>query len=290
MIIEAYRLTKRYGDFEALHSLTFGIEDRSITAIVGPNGAGKSTLLKIIAGLINKTSGSLYVLGEDPWKSQTLPRRLSIILDRSYLPPFLKVEDIIKDVMAEFNASFTDAMEILDILNLGPFLKNKVKELSTGTRQKLQIAFSLLKNPEIILADEPTATLDVASRFEVYNTLLRLREKRGVTVLISSHIASELLTISTHLLAINNGIIRYNNEVSKLIRKDLLEEFYIVVDNIQRARELLKSYKTEIVGNQIKVRGDIRKIVSILTDNNIRIFYLRNSILDKSVLGEVGWG
>nr|WP_236749052.1 ABC transporter ATP-binding protein [Acidianus manzaensis] len=290
MVIEADRLTKRYGDFEALHSLSFKIEKRSITAIVGPNGAGKSTLLKIIAGLINRTSGHLTVLGEDPWKSQDLPKELSVILDRPYLPLYLTVEDVIREVISEFNTSYSDVINILDILNLSIFLKNKVKELSTGTRQKLQIAFSLLKNPEIIVADEPTATLDVASRFEVYNTLLRLREKQGVTVLISSHIASELLTISTHLLAINNGIIRYNNEISKLIRKDLLEEFYIVVDNIGKALDCLKSFKTEVLGNQIKVRGDIRKIVSILTENNVKIFYLRNSILDKSILGEIGWG
>lgn len=290
MIVEASKLTKRYGDFEVLHSLTFEVEEKSITAVVGPNGAGKSTLLKIISGLLNRTSGTLFVLDEDPWRSETLPRKISVILDKPFLPPFLTVENIIKETLSEFHTSFTDALDLLDMLNLSSFLKNKIKDLSTGTRQKLQIVFSLLKDPEIIIADEPTANLDIASRFEVYNTFLKLREKKGVTILISSHLASELLTISTHLLGINNGILRYNGKVSKLIKKDLLEEFYIVVDNVERASESLKSYTLEVIGNEIKVKGNLVEIVSSLTRSGVKIFYIRNSILDKSVLGEIGWG
>ncbi len=289
-IIEARHLTKRFGDFEALHSLSFSVEEGSITAIVGPNGAGKSTLLRIISGLINRTSGKILVLGEDPWKSQYLPRKLSVILDKPFLPPYLTVEDIIKEAASEFNSSYSDAISLMDELNLSYFIKNKVKDLSTGTRQKVQIIFSLIKNPEIIIADEPTANLDIASRFEVYNIFLKLKEKTHTTILISSHIASELIAISTHLLGINNGILRYNGEVSKMVRKDLLEEFYIVVDNVQKAISVLRSFTIEVSGNQLKVRGNLIELVSKLINEGIRIFYIRNSLLDKSVQGEVGWG
>ncbi len=289
IVIEAINLTKRFGDFEALHSLSFTIEEGSIIAIVGPNGAGKSTLLKIISGLINKTSGKILVMGEDPWKSKYLPRRLSVILDKSFLPSFLTVEDIVKETVSEFNSSYSDAISMMDELDLSYFIKNKVKDLSTGTRQKLQIVFSLIKNPDIIVADEPTANLDIASRFEVYNIFLKLRKKFNVTILISSHIASELISISTHILGINNGIVRYNGEVSKMIRKDLLEEFYVVVDNVDMALSALKSFKVEVYGNQLKVRGNLVKIVSALTKYGVRIFYIRNSLLDKSVQGEIGW-
>jgi hypothetical protein len=88
---------------------------------------------------------------------------------------------------------------------------------------------------------------------------------------------------------INNGVLRYVGEISKMIRKDLLEEFYITVDNVQRAVSLLKSYTVEVYGNQLKVRGNLVNIVSELVNNGVRIFYIRNSILDKSVQGEVGW-
>lgn len=290
IVIEARNLTKRFGDFEVLHSLSFSIEEGSITAIVGPNGAGKSTLLRIISGLLNRTSGKILVMGEDPWKSEYLPRKLSVILDKSFLPPFLTVEDIIKETVSEFNSSYSDAISLMDELNLSHFIKNKVKDLSTGTRQKLQIIFSLIKNPEIIIADEPTANLDIASRFEVYNIFLKLRKKINTTILISSHIASELIAISTHLLGINNGILRYNGEVSKMIRKDLLEEFYIVVDNVERAVSVLRSFTIEVSGNQLKVRGNLMEIVSQLMNEGIRIFYIRNSLLDKSIQGEIGWG
>ncbi|AWR95766.1 ABC transporter ATP-binding protein [Acidianus brierleyi] len=290
IVIEARNLTKRFGDFEALHGLSFSIEEGSITAIVGPNGAGKSTLLRIISGLINRTSGKILVMGEDPWKSEYLPRKLSVILDKPFLPPFLTIEDIIKETVLEFNSSFSDAISLMDELNLSYFIKNKVKDLSTGTRQKVQIIFSLIKNPEIIVADEPTANLDIVSRFEVYNIFLKLRKKMNTTILISSHIAPELIAISTHLLGINNGILRYNGEVSKMIRKDLLEEFYIVVDNVERAVSVLRSFTIEVSGNQLKVRGNLMEIVSELIKEGIRIFYIRNSLLDKSVQGEIGWG
>ncbi|QGA68082.1 ABC transporter ATP-binding protein [Sulfolobus sp. E11-6] len=288
-VIDAINLTKRYGDIEVLHSLTFSIEDRSITLVMGPNGAGKSTLLKIIGGLINRTSGYISVLGEDPWNSNKIPRKVGIILDRPFLPPYLTVIDIIKEASSEFNYPLSDAKRLLEDFNLLHFVKNKVRELSAGTKQKLQIVFSLMKNPEIIIADEPTANLDITSRYEVYNTFAVLREKMGLTVLISSHIPAEILAFSTHVLAINNGIIKFFGKVEKLLRNNFLEEFYIVVDNIGKALEALKDRKIEVIGNQLRISGNLAEISKILSNAGVRIFYVRNSIIDKSIKGETGW-
>lgn len=108
-VIDAINLTKRYGDIEVLHGLTFPIEEKSITLVMGPNGAGKSTLLKIIGGLINRTSGYISVLGEDPWNSNKIPRKVGIILDRPFLPPYLTVIDIVKEVSSEFSYPLSDA-------------------------------------------------------------------------------------------------------------------------------------------------------------------------------------
>ncbi|QXJ27537.1 hypothetical protein J5U23_00404 [Saccharolobus shibatae B12] len=288
-VIDAINLTKRYGDIEVLHGLTFSIEDRSITLVMGPNGAGKSTLLKIIGGLINRTSGYISVLGEDPWNSNKIPRKVGIILDKPFLPPYLTVIDIVKEVSSEFNYPLSDAKRLLEDFNLLHFLKNKVRELSAGTKQKLQIVFSLIKNPEIIIADEPTANLDITSRYEVYNTFAVLREKMGLTVLISSHIPAEILAFSTHVLAINNGIMKFFGKVDKLLRNNFLEEFYIVVDNIGKALEALKDRKIEVIGNQIRISGNLAEISKILSTAGVRIFYVRNSIIDKSIKGETGW-
>jgi len=168
-------------------------------------------------------------------------------------------------------------------------MKNKVRELSAGTKQKLQIVFSLIKNPEIIIADEPTANLDITSRYEVYNTFAVLREKMGLTVLISSHIPAEILAFSTHVLAINNGIMKFFGKVDKLLRNNFLEEFYIVVDNIGKALEALKDRRIEVIGNQIRISGNLAEISKILSNAGVRIFYVRNSIIDKSIKGETGW-
>ncbi|AGJ63571.1 ABC transporter ATP-binding protein [Saccharolobus islandicus] len=288
-VIDAINLTKRYGDIEVLHGLTFSIEEKSITLVMGPNGAGKSTLLKIIGGLINRTSGYISVLGEDPWNSNKIPRKVGIILDRPFLPPYLTVIDIVKEVSSEFSYPLSDAKRLLEDFNLVHFMKNKVRELSAGTKQKLQILFSLIKNPEIIIADEPTANLDITSRYEVYNTFAVLREKMGLTVLISSHIPAEILAFSTHVLAINNGIMKFFGKVDKLLRNNFLEEFYIVVDNIGKALEALKDRRIEVIGNQIRISGNLAEISKILSNAGVRIFYVRNSIIDKSIKGETGW-
>ncbi|ACP39011.1 ABC transporter ATP-binding protein [Saccharolobus islandicus] len=288
-VIDAINLTKRYGDIEVLHGLTFSIEEKSITLVMGPNGAGKSTLLKIIGGLINRTSGYISVLGEDPWNSNKIPRKVGIILDRPFLPPYLTVIDIVKEVSSEFSYPLSDAKRLLEDFNLVHFMKNKVRELSAGTKQKLQIVFSLIKNPEIIIADEPTANLDITSRYEVYNTFAVLREKMGLTVLISSHIPAEILAFSTHVLAINNGIMKFFGKVDKLLRNNFLEEFYIVVDNIGKALEALKDRRIEVIGNQIRISGNLAEISKILSNAGVRIFYVRNSIIDKSIKGETGW-
>lgn len=288
-VIDAINLTKRYGDIEVLHGLTFSIEEKSITLVIGPNGAGKSTLLKIIGGLINRTSGYISVLGEDPWNSNKIPRKVGIILDRPFLPPYLTVIDIVKEVSSEFSYPLSDAKRLLEDFNLVHFMKNKVRELSAGTKQKLQIVFSLIKNPEIIIADEPTANLDITSRYEVYNTFAVLREKMGLTVLISSHIPAEILAFSTYVLAINNGIMKFFGKVDKLLRNNFLEEFYIVVDNIGKALEALKDRRIEVIGNQIRISGNLAEISKILSNAGVRIFYVRNSIIDKSIKGETGW-
>ncbi|ADB88189.1 ABC transporter ATP-binding protein [Saccharolobus islandicus] len=288
-VIDAINLTKRYGDIEVLHGLTFSIEEKSITLVMGPNGAGKSTLLKMIGGLINRTSGYISVLGEDPWNSNKIPRKVGIILDRPFLPPYLTVIDIVKEVSSEFSYPLSDAKRLLEDFNLVHFMKNKVRELSAGTKQKLQIVFSLIKNPEIIIADEPTANLDITSRYEVYNTFAVLREKMGLTVLISSHIPAEILAFSTHVLAINNGIMKFFGKVDKLLRNNFLEEFYIVVDNIGKALEALKDRRIEVIGNQIRISGNLAEISKILSNAGVRIFYVRNSIIDKSIKGETGW-
>jgi ABC-type multidrug transport system ATPase subunit len=288
-VIDAINLTKRYGDIEVLHGLTFSIEEKSITLVIGPNGAGKSTLLKIIGGLVNRTSGYISVLGEDPWNSNKIPRKVGIILDRPFLPPYLTVIDIVKEVSSEFSYPLSDAKRLLEDFNLVHFMKNKVRELSAGTKQKLQIVFSLIKNPEIIIADEPTANLDITSRYEVYNTFAVLREKMGLTVLISSHIPAEILAFSTHVLAINNGIMKFFGKVDKLLRNNFLEEFYIVVDNIGKALEALKDRRIEVIGNQIRISGNLAEISKILSNAGVRIFYVRNSIIDKSIKGETGW-
>lgn len=288
MIVEAKDLTKRYGDYEALHSLSFEVPEGSIVAIVGPNGAGKSTLIKLIAGMLKKTSGFINVLGKDPWSNYDVQRRMSLILDRTYLPPFLTVNDVLRETASKFGKTMSDVMPLIENLNASKFLKNKIKDLSTGTKQKIQIIFSLIKDPSLVLADEPTANLDIASRFEVYNTFLDLKEM-GITVMVSSHLASELLSISTHLIGINGGILKYMNSVSSLIRNDLMEEFYVVVDDIKKAINASKGFEIEVKGNEIKFKGDLAEFVKTLTSEGVRILFIRNSILEKSVLGELGW-
>ena len=268
-------LTKNFGGKEVLKGVSFEVKKGSITGFIGPNGAGKTTTIKIISGLIRKTRGVVKVLGEDPWDNPKVHEKMSVIFTNLVYPQENTVEEYLKDIGRIYGSDIT---ELVDEFKLRPHLKKKLSQLSSGLAQRVQLVASLIKNPELIIADEPTANLDPPARIEFYEEVKKLN-KQGVTFFISSHILSELEKIVTDVVFINEGKVTFQGKVEKALKEAEEEEILLVVNDPEKAIKIIGG---KIEGSYIKVKGKVRDIVDRLDDAGVEIISLRRSSLDDA--------
>jgi ABC-2 type transport system ATP-binding protein len=274
-VIFIENLTKSFGGKEVLKGVSFEVKKGSITGFIGPNGAGKTTTIKIISGLIRKTRGVVKVLGEDPWDNPKVHEKMSVIFTNLVYPQENTVEEYLKDIGRIYGSDIT---ELIDEFKLRPHLKKKLSQLSSGLAQRVQLVASLIKNPELIIADEPTANLDPPARIEFYEEVKKLN-KQGVTFFISSHILSELEKIITDVVFINEGKVTFQGKVEKALKEAEEEEILLVVNDPEKAIKIIGG---KIEGSYIKVKGKVRDIVDRLDDAGVEIISLRRSSLDDA--------
>ncbi|BDB98687.1 ABC transporter ATP-binding protein [Saccharolobus caldissimus] len=275
-MISVRELRKAFNGREVLKGISFDVRKGSITGFIGPNGAGKTTTIKILSGLLKKDKGEVKVLNQDPWDNPKVLEKTSIIFTDLIYPLENTVEEYLKDLGKIYGNK--DVNSLIEEFNLTPHLKKKLSQLSSGLAQRVQLVASLIKEPELIIADEPTANLDPNARIEFYDHVKRLN-RRGVTFFISSHILSELEKIITDVIFINDGRITFSGRVGEALSEAGEEEIYIMVNNPERALRIIGGV---IDGPYIKVRGKIREIVDRLDDNNIEIISIRRSSLDEA--------
>lgn len=207
-MIEVKHLTKRYGDHTAVSDLSFTIEKGQIYGFLGPNGAGKSTTMNIMTGCLAATSGEVRIGGydifEEPEQAKKLigylPEQPPLYLDRTpreYLTFVAEAKGVAK---AERTAQIAHVMEVTQI---GDVADRLIKNLSKGYRQRVGIAQALLGDPEIIILDEPTVGLDPRQIIEIRDLIQRLGQNH--TVILSSHILSEVQAVCQTILIISKG-------------------------------------------------------------------------------------
>lgn len=222
-MLEIKNLVKRYNKFIAVNNLNLSIEDKSLFGFIGPNGAGKTTTMKIIVGLLKATSGSVIINDIDVLAN---PNKLKEKV--GYVPDFFGVYDNLKvDEYMDFYAGtyyipYKDRKQIidnlLDIVNLTDKKDSYVDLLSRGMKQRLCLARSLIHNPEILVLDEPASGLDPRARVDIKEVLKQLREM-GKTIMISSHILSELSEMCTSIGIIDKGQIIVSGTVNDIMKK-----------------------------------------------------------------------
>lgn len=276
-VIELYNVKKSFDKREVLKGLTFVVPKNSITGFIGPNGAGKTTTIKILSGLLKKDEGKVNVLGEDPWDNPNLRYKVSVIFTKLPYPPNDTVEEYLEDLNSIFRG---DLKKLIKDFNLSEHLKKRISRLSSGQAQKIQLIAALLKNPELIIADEPTANLDPQARLEFYDMVTRLVKEMGVTFFISSHILSELERVITHVVFINDGVITAMGDINTIEANISSDDVVILVKEKERALEVLKNYNPLVDGAYIRVKAPLREIVDLLDDSEIDILSIRRSSLD----------
>ena len=207
-MIEVRNLTKKYGDHFAVQDISFSLEKGKIYGLLGPNGAGKSTTMSIMTGYIAATSGEVIIEGHDIFKEAEeakkhigyLPEIPPLYMDMTVWEYLFTVADLKGVPKSERKSMIGDVMEKVMITNMKDRL---IKNLSKGYKQRVGIAQTLIGNPDIIILDEPTVGLDPKQIIEIRTLIKQLGEDH--TVLISSHILSEIGAVCDHVVIINKG-------------------------------------------------------------------------------------
>lgn len=211
-ILECSHITKRFGSFTALNDVSFTVEPGRIIGLLGPNGSGKSTFIKLANGLLTPSAGSISICGH-PVGVET-KRRVSYLPDKNYLNDGLRIDQIL-DYFHDFydNFDLNKAYEMLQRLNINP--KSRLKTLSKGTKEKVQLILVMSRTADLYLLDEPIGGVDPAARDYILNTILSNYNEQG-SIVISTHLISDIEPILDDIIFIKDGNVVMTSSVDEI--------------------------------------------------------------------------
>jgi len=238
MTIEIKNLNKQYSNILAVKNINFKINKGSIVGLLGPNGCGKTTTIGMILGLIKPTSGTVFINGENIENENNRTKileKVNFISPYVELPKKLTIEENLKvyGKMYGVNNLKEKILDLMKDLNLMEFKKRKTGELSSGQKNRVSLAKALINDPEILLLDEPTASLDPDVGDYIRTYIENFASKKGTTILLASHNMNEVERLCNEVLMMKNGKIIDNGTCDSLInkhgRKNLEETFLKIV-------------------------------------------------------------
>ena len=255
-VIEITGLKKKYDNKFELGEINIDIPSGVIVGLIGENGAGKTTLIKSILNIIKKDKGSIKIFGKD-YKDESVKEEIGVVLDDTFFPEILTAKDINSSMKSIYKNWDSDLFfYYLKEFNLP---KNKtIKSLSKGMRKKLEIATSLAHKPKLLILDEPTSGLDPVVRTEVLDIFLKFIEDDEHSILLSTHITSDLEHIADEIIFIDDGKIVLENSRDELmdnyaiLKCDIDYFSKIAKEDILRFRKTKYSYEI-LVNNREKI-------------------------------------
>jgi ABC-2 type transport system ATP-binding protein len=209
-------------EVEAVKDVSFSIQPGEFIGFLGPNGAGKTTTIKMLAGILHPTSGSVTVLGEDPWRrSPQLLRRIAMVMgNRQQLWWDLPARDSFAVLREVYDLDRTESdrrlKELVEMLGLGDKIDTQVRKLSLGERMKCEVIGALLHRPQVVFLDEPTIGLDMISQKNLREFLRHYNQQEGATVLLTSHYMQDVEELCERVLVINHGTVVYDGALARL--------------------------------------------------------------------------
>ncbi len=222
-IIDVTHLTKKYGDFTAVDSISFSVENGEVFGILGPNGAGKTTTLEMIEGLKAITSGDVVLDGHNVrHEARVVKSLIGVQLQSSAFFDGLNLKELI-DTFASLYGRKVDALKLLRDVQLEEKAKSVVKALSGGQKQRLSIAVALVNDPKVLFLDEPTTGLDPQARHHLWE-LMRSINKQGKTIVLTTHYMEEAEVLCSRIAIMDaakiialdtpSGLLQQNNAKS----------------------------------------------------------------------------
>lgn len=298
-MIEVKNLTKSYGDKKAINGISFTVEDGEILGFLGPNGAGKSTTMNILTGYISSTSGSAIINGvdifEEPLKAKKnigyLPEIPPLYIDMT-VKDYLNFVYDLKKCKLPRKAHLKDVCELVQITDV---YERIIKNLSKGYKQRVGLAQALIGNPPVLILDEPTVGLDPKQIIEIRTLIKKLGKKH--TVILSSHILSEIQAVCDRVIIINKGKVAAEDTIDNLSKtvsgdhrlimridgagkKDIIKALRDIEGIISVKADMMREdniWEFEIEAQEgIDVRRDIN---SVCRENNFNILMMKNNEL-----------
>ncbi|WP_343247159.1 ABC transporter ATP-binding protein [Diplocloster hominis] len=283
-IFETINITKEYHHVNVLNQMSMSVFPGDIYGFIGENGAGKTTTIRLLSGLAEPTSGEISLFGETGRKLAKQRARIGCIIESPSLYPDMTArENLQVQRLQRGIPGKTCIEEALDLVNLKNTGKKKAKDFSLGMRQRLALAIALLGKPEFLVLDEPVNGLDPIGIVEFRNLLQKLNKDYGITILISSHILTEL-----HQLANRYGILHNGRILQEITAAELDERckrhLLLQVDNVPATVVILEnklhtSNFTVMPDKSIRLydMGCIGELSTLLNDNNIVIYQMANA-------------
>jgi ABC-2 type transport system ATP-binding protein len=277
--IETCDLTHRFGGDTVLRQVNLQVSTGTIYGFLGPNGAGKTTTLRLILGLLRQQAGTIRVF-DRPLHRHRLEvlRRIGSSIESPSLYGQLTARENLEVWRRIFHCPARRIDEVLDLVGLAGTGRKRADQFSLGMKQRLSIAVALLHEPSLLILDEPSNGLDPHGILEVRDLLTRLNREHAMTVLVSSHILSEIEKLVSHVGIIHRGNLVFQGTLSSLVARQEESSFIAIstIDN-PRALELISSggWEARLQGGRVLVRplpvAEVGRIVSRLVHSGLEV-------------------
>ncbi len=233
MKVRLENLTKKFEEVVAVNNAGIEFEEGKLTGLLGPSGCGKSTMLYLIAGLFKATSGKIFFDDEDVTKMQPEKRGIGLVFQNYALYPHMTAEQNIMFPLLNLKVSKKEAKErarkMAELVHIDELLNRKPGQMSGGQQQRVAIARALVKEPRILLLDEPLSNLDARLRLEMREEIKRIQRETGVTTIFVTHDQEEAMSISDQIVIMRAGFLQqiatpremYDNPVNEFVAKFL---------------------------------------------------------------------
>ena len=255
-IIQTHGLTKTYGRTDVVHNLDLKVAPGVVHGLLGPNGSGKSTTMKMLLGLITPTRGDISVLGQPMTRANRAQVLSSVgsLIEAPAAYPHLTGGENMRIVTRLLGADPDAVRRAVSLVRLDGQMDKLVKNYSLGMKQRLGIAMALARDPQLLILDEPTNGLDPAGIEEIRELIISLARDQGRTVLVSSHLLSEIEKMATDLTIINHGKLVFQGSQDELYSAQLPDVF-IQTPEVATAVSVLRALQPKRVEGGVELSG-----------------------------------
>ena len=282
--IEIIKLNKTYLDDKknkvtALKNISLKVKKGSMLALLGPNGAGKSTLINILAGIVNKTSGDVFINGNNyELEERAAKQSIGVVPQELVIDPYFTPKETLEFQAGYYGIKKSNriTMQLLRNLKLEGKSSAYVRHLSGGMKRRLMIAKAMVHSPQVLILDEPTAGVDVSLRELLWQNIKDLN-KKGVTILITTHYLEEAEALCEDVAIINKGEIVINGNIKKLVKKIDKKILKVYSENLKTLPSSLKNIgfkkynSNEILIDYKPSKHSIDELISEVVKYNIKI-------------------